>query len=411
MVINSSMANENPASPQTVGGSVGHHPTIKNLPILASPSTSDKGKNTIRMELIPVACWKLDDVRFAFASSFVLPETREEFTHLAQLRKDHHGAPLSVFGHADPVGDDAFNKQLSGHRADSIYAVLIRDTARWEKLYLAGGQSEGWGTSSIQHMLTAVGDDPGPVTGSLNATTQKAIKQFQTKNDLTSDGIAGPKTRAKLFLAYMEFLSPEKLNKTDFLSKGADPNGKGDVQGCGEFNPMMVFSQQEQKTLPKSERDSQNAVNRRVMILLFRPGVSVSPDKWPCPRTSEGPDACRKRFWSDGEHRRTPREQHREFGQTRDTFACRFYHRLVITSPCEGVPPPDDQHWIEIQLTDRAGKPATGVAYRIKLPDGEIVSGLLDENGRARQQNLNGGTCLVSFPDLDGDAWTRTNAT
>lgn len=300
MVPNTPMDNENPASNGTVGGINGHHPNVATLPILASPSTSDKGKNTIRMKLIPVACWKLNNARFAFSSSFVLPETRTELAHLAELRKAHPGAPLSVFGHADPVGDDALNKQLSGHRADSIYAVLIRDTARWEKLYLAGGQNEGWGTSSIQHMLTALGYAPGPVTGSLNATTQTAIKNYQSKNDLSSDGVAGPKTRAKLFLAYMEFLCPETLNKSEFLSQGADPKGKGDVQGCGEFNPMMVFSQTEQKTLPKSERDSQNAVNRRVMILLFRPGISVPPDKWPCPRTSEGGAACQKRFWSYG---------------------------------------------------------------------------------------------------------------
>ena len=43
---------------------------------------------------------------------------------LSRLRKTHPGAPLSVFGHADPVGDPSSNKRLSGHRAESIYGDL-----------------------------------------------------------------------------------------------------------------------------------------------------------------------------------------------------------------------------------------------------------------------------------------------
>jgi hypothetical protein len=347
-----------PGTREGTGGIAATHFDAEPLPLLVAPAIAGKGKNTIRMELIPVACWKLNDVRFAFGSSFVLPETREEFLELLQLRKTHPGAPLSVFGHADPVSDDAFNKRLSGHRAESIYAVLIRDTARWEKLYSAGGQSEGWGTASVQQMLTALGFDPGPATGSMNPQTKKAVEQFQGKSNLTVDGSPGPQTRAKLFAAYMDFLCPEKFEKTEFLAKGADAQGKGDLQGCGEFNPVMVFSEAELKEFSKPEnkptRDAENVVNRRVMVLLFRPGTSVPPDKWPCPRTGEGVEGCRKRFWSDGEQRRTPQAVRREFKQTQDTFACRFYHRMVIESPCEGVRPVQT---VRIRLFDRAARP------------------------------------------------------
>lgn len=126
-------------------GLTADHPAGQLLPVLASPSTAGKGKNTIRMELVPVGCWKLEDVRFAFASSFLLPATKKEFDELAALLKKHPQAPLTVFGHADPVGDDDFNKQLSGNRAESVYAVLIRDVARWEQLRKEGGNVEGWG--------------------------------------------------------------------------------------------------------------------------------------------------------------------------------------------------------------------------------------------------------------------------
>jgi len=34
--------------------------------------------------------------------------------------KDHPACPLSVFGHADPVGSDDYNKALSGRRAMAV---------------------------------------------------------------------------------------------------------------------------------------------------------------------------------------------------------------------------------------------------------------------------------------------------
>ena len=173
----------------------------------------------------------------------------------------------------------------------------------------------------------------------MDASTKKAVEEFQGKSGLTIDGNPGPMTRAKLFAAYMEFLCPEALSKTEFLGKGADAKGKGDFQGCSEFNPLMVFSQTELTELNKPEnkavRDGENVVSRRVLILLFRPGTTVPPDKWPCPRTGESGDGCRKRFWSDGEQRRGSQDVRREFGESRDTFACRFYHRLAGNSRCE----------------------------------------------------------------------------
>ena len=334
-------SNTNDATTQASGGQSATHPRSELFTIAAAPATG-KEKNTIRMELIPVACWKLNDVRFAFGSSFVLPATKSEFVELASLRKQHPRAPMSVFGHADPAGDDTFNKQLSGHRAKSIYAVLVRDTAMWESIYQSG-QNEGWGLGSVQQMLTAIGHPAGPPTGTMNATTRTAVEQFQAGAGLRVDGDPGKNTREKLFAAYMDFLSPEKVQKSEFLAKGLDPNGKGDFQGCGEFNPVTVFSQSEAAAFAgssnKTARDAANAVNRRVMVLLFRAGTEVQPTRWPCPRASEGTAGCIRRFWSDGQTRRTPRGARREFKDAKDTFACRFYHRLVVSSPCEGVTP------------------------------------------------------------------------
>jgi len=66
----------------------------------------------------------------------------------------------------------------------------------------------------------------------------------------------------------------------------------------------------------------------------------------------------------------------------------------------------DKTHWIEIEFQDEAGQPITGEPYRITLPDGTTVAdGTLDEKGRARVANIDPGTCKVTFPNLDKEAW------
>ena len=66
----------------------------------------------------------------------------------------------------------------------------------------------------------------------------------------------------------------------------------------------------------------------------------------------------------------------------------------------------DKKHWIEIKLVDEEGNPVPGEQYQITLPDGSTVaSGTLDNKGSARVQNIDAGTCKVTFPNFDQDAW------
>ena len=66
----------------------------------------------------------------------------------------------------------------------------------------------------------------------------------------------------------------------------------------------------------------------------------------------------------------------------------------------------DKKHWIEIQLNDDDGNPVPGEAYKITLPDGTtIADGTLDDKGYARVDNIDPGTCQVTFPNLDKDTW------
>jgi hypothetical protein len=344
------------------GGVAGIHELVAPLQFLAGPATSQEF-NTARLRLIPIACWRVDDLRFVFDSSFVLPGIKKETRLLARLIRDHTEAdpknksgnvpPIAIFGHADPTGKDDYNKVLSGRRAAAIYGMLTRRDEVWEDLYSNGGafaksvSGDQWGVRSVQSMLNALGIRVS-VDGEMGPETRNAVQQFQTQNGLAVDGNAGPATRKKLFLAYMDQVSVDSAGKPfavdkieGFLARNSDAAGKGDFQGCGEFNPLLILSEQDQTEFDSSEdktaRNEANAPNRRVMVLLFRPGSRVVASKWPCPRAKEGTTGCVKRFWSDGEKRRSTRlpDQPREFELTADTFACRFYQRLLSSSPCE----------------------------------------------------------------------------
>lgn len=62
--------------------------------------------------------------------------------------------------------------------------------------------SSGATVSKVQTELKALGYYYGQITGNAGPKTVAAIKSFQSKNGLTSDGIAGPQTIAKIDAAY-----------------------------------------------------------------------------------------------------------------------------------------------------------------------------------------------------------------
>src|SRR5882672_7389063 len=110
------------------GGMTARHPLAPAGSRRLVASTSMDGLNTIRIPLVPVACWRLNDPAFDFDSSFVLPRFRDEIVGtdarrgLAALLGDNTDCPAALFAHADPVGSDAVNKTISDRRAIAIYA-------------------------------------------------------------------------------------------------------------------------------------------------------------------------------------------------------------------------------------------------------------------------------------------------
>ena len=327
------------------GGVAGEHPDADDLSLYVAPATADE-YNSIRMRLIPVACWRVQDVRFAFDSSFVAAEIATEIKQLWALREDHKKPdkltgemlypPLSIFGHADPVGTDDYNKSLSGRRATSIYALIISGTDPDKAVGLWKGiaSTEKWGDSQRGVMQDTTGLPEGTSDDDL-------FKAYMTWLCTIRDA-SGNQAKA-------EDGTPAALTvkTTDFLGQGADSKGKGDYQGCSSFNPQLLFSQTEQNQYNQGaqnndqeiidERNLANAPNRRVVVLLFRVGSKVVPNKWPCPSATDPKAGCITRFWVGGQTRRTKLlpDDERKFEDKQDTFACRFYQRITDRSPCE----------------------------------------------------------------------------
>ncbi len=63
--------------------------------------------------------------------------------------------------------------------------------------------------------------------------------------------------------------------------------------------------------------------------------------------------------------------------------------------------------WIEIELVGEDDKGIAGEPYKITTPDERVAEGTLDQNGFARLEGLEPGTCKITFPRLDKEAWER----
>ncbi|MEO8988724.1 MAG: hypothetical protein ABI293_11945 [Rhodanobacter sp.] len=285
------------------------------------------------------------------------------------------------------MGDDEYNKELSGRRATSIYALLVHDVELWDRLYTRQLGNDHWSEKTVQAMLDATSAGQSGVSSGSEAAR-----------------IAGNTTQRKaLYGKYMDALWPaaQCLEKGDFLGGGKDAGGKADYQGCSEFNPLLLPSQQDQDafnaTQDKSARNRANVPNRRVMALIFRRGSAVDPSLWPCPRVHEDTAACRKRFWSDGEKRRSALQPDaaREYSQGKNTFACRFYDRLVSASPCEQI-----LQERRVRLYDQQCKAIAGACFQLTMEGDSLPSttGVADAQGTIVLRDVKvPSTCLIRW--------------
>ena len=85
--------------------------------------------------------------------------------------------------------------------------------------------------------------------------------------------------------------------------------------------------------------------------------------------------------------------------------------------PAEEARPEDvraavtERTWVTIQLVGEDERPIPGARYRVELPDASVREGQLDGQGLARFRNIDPGSCVVTFPDLDQEAWAPLRTT
>lgn len=429
------MAADEPGRIQSLsdGGVVGEHSPVEPFQFLAAPATSNEF-NTARLRLIPIACFRIDDVRFKFDSSFVLPAIAPQLKALNNLlKKDaNKGAPLSIFGHADPSFEgnfeltspthqqgDEYNKTLSGRRAIAIYALLVRDTAIWNSLFATRFGGDDWGEDSIRTMLVAT-DPPAssPPQGSSSSSSASSSSD-SASNSRVRDIAHDSGQRQQLFLKYMDVLCGDlKLDKSkDFLARGAGPDQKGDVQGCSRFNPLQLFSKEDElefklggekqdKAVLKT-RNANNAPNRRVMVLVFRKGSQVLPSKWPCPTFKEGSSGCKKRFFSDGDTRRSTHVPglDRKFTDSKDTFACRFYQRISDNSPCQAATGLFGKLFMQVfDLDGRALLAKRKYTIRLSGDTDPTFTGVLNDDGILLHDFVPDGNYVLKVDGCDDES-------
>jgi type VI secretion system secreted protein VgrG len=68
----------------------------------------------------------------------------------------------------------------------------------------------------------------------------------------------------------------------------------------------------------------------------------------------------------------------------------------------------EKKSWIEIELVDEEDNPVPRQRYKVTLPDGKTVAeGTLNEKGYAKISGIDPGSCKITFPNLDKDAWEK----
>ncbi len=86
-------------------------------------------------------------------------------------------------------------------------------------------------------------------------------------------------------------------------------------------------------------------------------------------------------------------------------------HREVEDGPAAkgpAAPPREEKTWVGILLVDDSDppEPVAYARYRVELPDGSTREGILDQDGRARIDGIDPGSCKISFPGYDHRDWS-----
>jgi len=110
---------------------------------------------------------------------------------------------------------------------------------------LQKSESEKINPAEIQKALTQAGFYKGTIDGVIGKKTRVAIREFQTKNGLSADGVCGPKTWEKL-KAHLEEATEMDTTSPDSLSPTVD-EGLSTSNSVPEPEPNLETTSDELK--------------------------------------------------------------------------------------------------------------------------------------------------------------------
>jgi peptidoglycan hydrolase-like protein with peptidoglycan-binding domain len=116
-------------------------------------------------------------------------------------------APGPIDGRYGPLTERAVRRFQAAHglQVDGIAGrrTLAARSTPSEVLFPTSGYDSRGGSApvrALQRRLARAGDPPGPIDGRYGPLTERAVIRFQAANGLQVDGIAGPRTLARVSL-------------------------------------------------------------------------------------------------------------------------------------------------------------------------------------------------------------------
>ena len=91
-----------------------------------TPAKVDPEKYKGIMQSLPTAA-RYYRINFVFGKEDMLPESEAVFKSMLEDYRKSKAPEVTIIGHADKVGDAAFNLNLSHRRADAVYKMLTKD--------------------------------------------------------------------------------------------------------------------------------------------------------------------------------------------------------------------------------------------------------------------------------------------
>jgi outer membrane protein OmpA-like peptidoglycan-associated protein len=127
--------------------------TLAAAPALAQQPDMDRAERELRDAMAPAASAGAtvervapDQIRVRMPSDITFDFNRAELRYefmprihdLARTLSRHPNIRVDIIGHADAIGSDAYNQELSERRARSVGAALINEGVQWQRVSATG---------------------------------------------------------------------------------------------------------------------------------------------------------------------------------------------------------------------------------------------------------------------------------